>query len=106
VAWLDENDVRYTPSVKFTGMSGYDQRFDFAIPKSRKQPERIVQAINRTTRDSALQFINAWGDTRQVRTSALTRNYRGMRAKAYPVARLRWDDNVSLTCDLQTNRWH
>ncbi len=55
------------PNVKFTGMSGYDHHFDFAIPKSRKQPERIVQAINRPTRDSALQFINAWIDTRQVR---------------------------------------
>lgn len=67
VAWLDANDVRYTPNVKFTGISGYDQHFDFAIPKSKRQPERIVQAINRPTRDSALLFINAWGDTRQVR---------------------------------------
>src|ERR1022692_1951832 len=68
VAWLDVNDIRYTPSVKFTGISGYDQHFDFAIPKSKKQPERIVQAINRPTRDNALLFINAWGDTRQVRS--------------------------------------
>ena len=67
VAWLDANDIRYTPSVKFPGISGYDQHFDFAIPKSKKQPERIVQAINRPTRESALLFINAWGDTRQVR---------------------------------------
>jgi len=67
VQWLDANDIRYTPSVKFTGISGYDQHFDFAIPKSRKQPERIVQAINRPTRESALLFINAWSDTRQVR---------------------------------------
>jgi hypothetical protein len=67
VAWLDVNDIRYTPNVKFTGISGYDQHFDFAIPKSKKQPERIVQAINRPTRDTAMLFINAWGDTRQVR---------------------------------------
>lgn len=68
VAWLDVNDIRYTPSVKFTGISGYDQHFDFAIPKSRKQPERIVQAITRPTRETALSFINAWTDTRQVRS--------------------------------------
>jgi hypothetical protein len=67
VAWLDANDIRYMPNVKFTGISGYDHRFKFAIPKSRKQPERIVEAINRPTRESALLFINAWGDTRQVR---------------------------------------
>lgn len=67
VGWLDANDIRYTPSVKFTGISGYDHHFHFAIPKSKKQPERIVQAITRPTRDNALLFINAWGDTRQVR---------------------------------------
>ena len=70
VAWLDAHDIRYTPSVKFTGISGYDHHFHFAIPKSTKQPERIVQAITRPTRDSALLFINAWGDTRQVRPPA------------------------------------
>jgi hypothetical protein len=68
VGWLDANSIRYIPSVKFTGISGYDQRFDFAIPKSTKQPERIAQTINRPTRESALSFINAWNDTRQVRT--------------------------------------
>jgi hypothetical protein len=68
VVWLDANDIRYMPNVKFTGISGYDHHFDFAIPKSRKQPERIVQAINRPTRDSALLFIHAWSDTRQVRS--------------------------------------
>jgi len=36
VTWLEANDIRFTPSVKFTGISGYDQHFDFAIPKSKK----------------------------------------------------------------------
>jgi len=45
VAWLDGNDVRYTPKVKF------------------------IQAINRPTRDSAESFIHAWSDTREVRPS-------------------------------------
>ncbi len=67
VAWLDANDIRYTPDVKFTGTSGYDHRFNFVVPKSRKQPERVVHAINRPTRDTAESFILAWADTRQVR---------------------------------------
>lgn len=53
VAWLDKNEIRYTPNVKFTGKSGYDNLFDFVIPKSKKQPERILQAINRPSRDEA-----------------------------------------------------
>jgi len=67
VSWLDVNDIRFTPAVKFTGISGYDHLFNFVIPKSRKEPERIVQAINRPTRETALTFIYAWTDTRQTR---------------------------------------
>ena len=67
VAWLDASDVRYTPKVKFTGVSGYDHLFDFVIPKSRSAPERILRAINRPRRDSAEAFLHAWSDTQQVR---------------------------------------
>lgn len=66
--WLDSNEIRYTPSVKMSGISGFDHRFDFVIPKSpKKQPERIIQTINHPTRQSAEAFIYAWGDTREVR---------------------------------------
>lgn len=69
VAWLDANEIRYTPMVKLPGISGYDHLFDFVIPRSgKKYPERIVQAITRPTRETALSFINAWTDTRQVRS--------------------------------------
>lgn len=67
IAWLDENEVRYTPKAKFMGISGYDHLFDFVIPKSRHQPERILQAINRPSRSTAEMFIHKWSDTRQVR---------------------------------------
>lgn len=69
VAWLEANDIRYTPKVKFNGTTGYDHLFDFVIPKSRRQPERILQTVNRPTRDTAQSFILAWVDTRQVRSS-------------------------------------
>lgn len=68
IVWLDANDIRYTPKAKFTGLSGFDHLFDFVIPKSRRQPERVVQAINRPTRETAQQFIYAWTDTRDVRS--------------------------------------
>lgn len=68
ISWLEANEIRYTPKVKFTGTSGYDHLFDFVIPKSRSQPERILQAVTRPSRETALSFINAWTDTRQVRS--------------------------------------
>ena len=67
VAWLDLSDIRYTPSVKFTGKSGYDHQFDFVIPKSRLQPERVLRAINRPNRDTAQAMVFSWIDTKEVR---------------------------------------
>lgn len=67
-AWLDLNEIRYTPKAKFTGQSGFDHLFDFVIPKSRQMPERILRAINRPNRDSAQSLVFAWNDTREVRS--------------------------------------
>lgn len=67
VTWLDECDIRFTPNVRFSGRSGYDHRFDFVIPKSRRQPERVVRAINRPSRDTAQTMTFAWLDIREVR---------------------------------------
>jgi hypothetical protein len=66
-AWLDMHEIRYTPKVKFTGKTGYDHVFDFVIPASRKQPERILKAINRPNRDTAQVVAFSWIDTREVR---------------------------------------
>jgi len=66
-AWLDLNDIRYTPKVKFTGKTGYDHLFDFVIPASRKQPERILHAINRPSRETAQSLAFSWIDTKEVR---------------------------------------
>ena len=68
VTWLDVHEIRYTPRVKFTGKTGYDYLFDFVIPKSRRQPERIVQTINRPNRDTAQSVVLSWIDTKEVRS--------------------------------------
>ena len=68
-AWLDTEMVRYTPQVKFTGVSGFDHLFDFVIPKSAEQPERVVRTINRPDRQAAQTVAFAWIDTKDIRTS-------------------------------------
>lgn len=67
VTWLDANEIRYTPNVKFTGKTGYDHLFDFVIPKSRKRPERIIQAVTRPSRETAETVAFKWIDTKEVR---------------------------------------
>ncbi|MEX2238948.1 MAG: DUF1829 domain-containing protein [Dehalococcoidia bacterium] len=66
-AWLELVEVRYTPTVKFTGKSGYDHVFDFVIPASRSAPERIVDAMNKPSRDRAQSVAFAWIDIKDVR---------------------------------------
>ena len=68
-AWLESNEIRYIPKAKFTGTSGYDHLFDFVVPKSRTEPQRFIQAINKPTRNTAELFIYKWADTRDVRPS-------------------------------------
>jgi hypothetical protein len=68
--WLIFRDIRFTPRVKFTGKSGYDHLFDFVIPASRSAPERILQAINRPSRDSAQAAAFGWIDTKEVRAAS------------------------------------
>ncbi len=66
-SWLNLHEIRYTPNIKFTGKSGYDHLFDFVIPASKQQPERILKAINRPNRDTAEALAFSWIDTKEVR---------------------------------------
>lgn len=68
-SWLDNEDIRYTPGVKFTGKSNFDHLFNFVIPKSSQQPERILQVMNRPDRNTAQAMAFAWHDTQKVRSS-------------------------------------
>ena len=67
VNWLNASNVRYISNVKFTGASGYDHLFQFVIPKSTEQPERILRPINRPNRERAQSMAFSWIDTKDVR---------------------------------------
>lgn len=69
VEWLEQQNIRYTPNVKFAGKTGYDHLFDFVIPKSQNKPERILKTINQPDRDNAQAIAFAWIDTKEVRSS-------------------------------------
>ena len=102
VSWLDLSDIRYTPSVKFTGKTGFDHRFDFVIPKSRVQPERIVRAINRPNRETAQVMVMAWVDTKETRLQE-TRAYAILNDTERTVSENVLDAMHSY--DIQTIRW-
>jgi len=68
--WLHERDIRFTPSIKITGKSGYDHFFDFVVPASRRRPERVLRAISQLSRQSASAYMFSWQDTMQMRAPA------------------------------------
>ena len=67
VAWLDSAEIRYIPRVKLSGKTGYDHHYDFVIPKSASQPERVLLSINNPDRASAERTVFAWEDTKHER---------------------------------------
>ncbi len=67
VAWLDAAEIRYSPRIKLTGKSGYDHHCDFVIPKSNKQPERVLMTINNPDRNAFQRVGWLWQDTQQAR---------------------------------------
>lgn len=85
VAWLDLSDIRYTPKVSFTGKSGYHHLFDFVIPRSKAQPERILRAISRPSRDTAQAMAFSWIDTKEVRPPE-SRAYAVLNDSEHPIS--------------------
>lgn len=74
-AWMELSGVRFVPNVKFSGASGYDHHFHFAIPAFQNAPERILRAINRPNRDAAESMAFAWMDTKEARGDPKAKAY-------------------------------
>ena len=85
VAWLEECQIRYIPNAKFTGASGYDHLFPFIIPKSTRQPERMLRPINRPNRDQAQAMAFSWIDIKESRPPG-SRAYAILNDSESPVA--------------------
>lgn len=65
--FLHIHDIRFTPTVKFTGKSGFDQNFDFVIPASKSSPERVLQTVGRPNLQKIRSLLFAWSDTKVAR---------------------------------------
>ena len=65
--WLELSKIRYSEHVSFMGKSGFVRKFDFLIPKSDRQSERIIKTINNPDKNSADALIMDWLDTREQR---------------------------------------
>ncbi|WP_431090105.1 DUF1829 domain-containing protein [Paenibacillus sp. 8b26] len=62
-----KHDIRYTDNVIFTGKSGFTQKFDFVIPRSRSKGERLIQTINSPIKSKAESVLFSWEDIKNNR---------------------------------------
>lgn len=65
--YFNQYDIRYTPAIQISGKSGFHHTYDFVIPASKQQPERLIKAINNPTKEKAESVLFAWSDTKGVR---------------------------------------
>ena len=65
--WLTLSEVRFTQQVQFVGKSGFNHRFHCVIPKSSKEPERLVEPITKPNKDSVELLVFKLIDIREIR---------------------------------------
>jgi hypothetical protein len=66
-AFLDSHAVHRFSDFKLSGKSGLDHKFDFGVARSSKRPERVIQAINQLTKDTATSLAFSVSDVRAAR---------------------------------------
>lgn len=66
-SFLYENNVRFFPSFKLTGKSGFDYLFHFAVPGAHDSSDKIIQAINNPSKQNTIQLLGQWQDINQIR---------------------------------------
>lgn len=66
--YLDQNDIRYVSDVSFIGRSKLPTNYDFAIPKSKNAPQRIIKVVNNLTIEYTRSIIFTWSDISEART--------------------------------------
>lgn len=65
--FFEEKDIPYLANFHLKGKTGFSHSFDFALPKRKEKPERLLKAINKPTRSKAESALFAWDDVKSTR---------------------------------------
>ena len=68
--FFDTRDIFYADNVQFTGTSGFTHSYDFLFQRTKKQPERLCQAVNNPNKSSVGNILFAWNDTKAIRNKS------------------------------------
>jgi hypothetical protein len=70
-AFLNHHEIRYAEDVKISGKSGFDHKIDFLIPKSVKQPERILKVISAPSKQYVSNYLFELTDAKDARSAEI-----------------------------------
>lgn len=62
--FLFDNDIPFNENISFIGKSGFNQKFDFLIPRTKKSGEKIVQTMNNPNKTNLSALLFQWEDVR------------------------------------------
>lgn len=65
--FLIANEIRYIANINLIGKSGFNYNFNYAIPRSKRAPERYIKTVNNPTKDIVKSIIFSWNDTKKTR---------------------------------------
>lgn len=60
--WMFEHDIRCVPGPSFPGRSGLMYKFDYAIGRTKRQPERLIKTVNTPTENNVRNALFGWSD--------------------------------------------
>ena len=66
--FFENHGVRYTPNIAFIGKTGFTHQFDFVIPKSKNEPERIIKSLNSVNKQITSLLLFSWDDAKEMRS--------------------------------------
>lgn len=72
--YFELNNISYIENITFIGKSNLQNSYDFTIPKSKGNPERIINVVNTMNITKSKQIIFSWNDISPTRKSG-TINY-------------------------------
>lgn len=67
--FLTQNNVRFSRNIILQGKSTFQHKFDFLIPASDKERERIIKAVSNPKKQNIITYLFAFEDTKKARNN-------------------------------------
>lgn len=66
-SFFKTNNIYYISNVSFMGKAGYLHNYEFALQRSKTNPERLIKVANKLNKMMTESILFAWNDTRAMR---------------------------------------